>query len=157
MVPFYREPIDCRITIVGAIAQNKTASIGDQAAWMQIWGYIPEVYGSTGKDPNASPTELTIPRQHQQIDEVGLNSGDQRTNDEKAARITRGIRYLYDPALITPYQGYNPAAIAFRRDDAYFDSTTNGILPGHGDVGRVLPPLPRLPVCPGFVYYGEVR
>jgi hypothetical protein len=156
-VPFYREPIDCRITIVGAIAQNKTASIGDQAAWMQIWGFVPEVYGSTGKDPNTSPTEILIPRQHQQVDEVGLNSGDQRTNDEKAARITRGIRYLYDPALVTPYQGYNPGAIAFRRDDAYFDPTTNGILPGHSDVGRVLPPLPRLPVCPGFVYYGDVR
>lgn len=156
-MPFYRDPIDCRITIVGAIAQNRTASIGDQAAWMQIWGYIPEVYGSTGKNPNTSPTEVLIPRQHLYVDEVGLNSGDQRTNDEKAARITRGIRYLYDPALITPYQSYNPAAVAFRRDDAYYDSATNGILPGHTDVGRTLPPIPRLPVCPGFVYYGEVR
>lgn len=139
--PFYNEPIDCRITIVGAIAQNRTASIADQAAWMQLWGYIPEVMGSTGNS-QSSPNEMLIPSEHINVSEVGLNLIDNRTQAERDARITRGIRLLYDPALIAPFQGYDPAsAHPFRRDDH----------------GRVLPPIPRLPVCPGFVFSGEIR
>jgi hypothetical protein len=139
--PFYNEPIDCRITIVGAIAQNRTASIADQAAWMQLWGYIPEVMGSTGNTPN-STTEMRIPQEHINVGEVGLNPIDHRTQAERNARITRGLRLLYDPALIAPFQGYDPTnAHPFRHDDH----------------GRVLPPIPRLPVCPGFVFSGEIR
>jgi len=154
LMPYYGEPIDCRITIVGSISQNRTASVGDQAAWMQQWGYIPEVYGSTGKNPVASPTERMIPRQHLHVDELGLSSGDQRNSFEQAARISRGLRLIYDPNLATPYVGYSPANRSFRTDDAYF---VNSWPQPTKDVGRVLPPLPRLPVCPGFVYYGEVR
>jgi hypothetical protein len=152
--PFYGEPNDCRITIVGAISENKPASLADQAAWMQLWGYIPEVYGSTGANPPTPANERKIPVQHLYVGETGVNAPDQRTTDEKTARITRGIRFLYDPVLNAPYQGYDPAGRAFRTDDAYYNQANPT---GTKDVGRVLPPVPRLPVCPGYVYYGEVR
>jgi hypothetical protein len=148
--PFYNEPIDCRITIVGAISENRTAAVSDQAAWMTLWGYVPVSYGSTGYDPlNPNAPVQFIPDQHVRIYEVGgtAPAGDPRTLNEQNAGITRGLRFLYDPSLALPYQGYDaPAPLhagsaPFRRDD----------------YGRILPPLPRLPLCPGFVFYGEVR
>jgi hypothetical protein len=156
--PFYGEPIDCRITIVGAISENKTASAADQAAWMQMWGYIPRTYGSTGtypSPPNAG-NEREIPRPHLFVDEVGLTSQDQRTQAERNGNITRGIRFLYDPALVAPYQNYDPGQPGterpFRDDLANYDQ--NNIT---GFQRRTLPPIPRLPVCPGFVFRGEIR
>jgi hypothetical protein len=140
--PFHYQPIDCRITVIGAIAENRPAAIADQAAWMQLWGYIPEVYGSTGRDLAGVTTEQTIPTSHIRVRDAAdpnINAGnaDLRTQAERNARITRGLRIIYDPILNAPYYGPNAP---FRKDDA----------------GRTLPPVPRLPVCPGFVYYGEV-
>jgi len=158
--PFYGEPIDCRITVVGAIAENRTASIADQAAWMQLWGYIPEAYGSTGNEPGGAGTPILVPDEHRKVGEVGVTSSgdpDLRTQAEQNAQITRGIRFIYDPALAAPYAGYNP------------DSGTPYVSPNNtwlhtdagsfrqDDYGRILPPIPRLPVCPGFVFYGEVK
>ena len=54
-VPFHAEPIDCRVSIVGAISQNLPAPISRQAEWLQKWGWIPEWVGGTG---------LRIPWQH---------------------------------------------------------------------------------------------
>jgi hypothetical protein len=39
--PFYGEPLDIRITIEGAIAENFTAPLGDQTEWLRKWGWIP--------------------------------------------------------------------------------------------------------------------
>lgn len=153
--PFYGEPYDCRITIVGAVAENRTASIGDQAAWMRLWGYIPSVNGSTGKGPlggNPDP----VPDAHLKIDEVGgALTTDYRTTIEKNADITRGLRFLYDPLLRMPYAGYNPAG-----GQPLVLASWSHVMGGavrQDDYGRALPPLPRLPLCPGFVFYGEVR
>lgn len=144
MYPFYNEPIDVRITIVGAVSENKTASEGDQAAWMQLWGWIPQNYGSTGFSAS-SPQPIEVPKEHLWVGEVGNTPADYRSEAEKnyygSLGITRGIRFLYDPALYMPFAGYSPNGSAFRVDD----------------YGRVLPPVPRLPVCPNFVFFGEVR
>ncbi len=46
--PFYREPMDVRLTIYGTVAENLPAQIGDQGAWLEKWGWTPRFYGSTG-------------------------------------------------------------------------------------------------------------
>ncbi len=146
-MPFYGEPINCRITIVGAIAENRTASIAQQAAWMQLWGYMPEIYGSTGMYPTDPNRTRRIPTAHINIDELGGSSSDLRAPSERNyygqnIGLTRGLRFLYDPSLYAPYAGYNP---------------DNGQPYRQDDHGRILPPVPRLPVSPGFVFFGEVR
>jgi len=54
-IPFHAEPIDCKVTIVGAISQNLPAPISRQAEWLQKWGWIPKEIGGTG---------LLVPWQH---------------------------------------------------------------------------------------------
>jgi hypothetical protein len=54
--PFYGEPLDIRITIEGAIAENFTAPLGDQTEWLRKWGWIPKRYGSSN---------FEIPLEHQ--------------------------------------------------------------------------------------------
>jgi len=54
-VPFANEPIDCKVTLIGAISQNLPAPISRQAEWLQKWGWIPRDLGGTG---------LRIPWQH---------------------------------------------------------------------------------------------
>ncbi len=157
--PFYGEPIDCRITIVGAIAENRTAAIADQAAWMQLWGWIPQRYGSTGESPT-SPTPAEVPTEHLFATDVGMSVGngaadDHRANVERTAQITRGLRMIYDPALGAPYSGYNPNGGSVVRKGAWAHVARGSFR--QDDYGRTLPPLPRLPVCPGYVYFGEDR
>jgi hypothetical protein len=121
--PLYYQPIDCRITVVGAVSENLTASPADQAAWMQLWGYIPRVYGSSN---------ITVPDQHLKGEDIGASDG-----TDAGLPNVQGLRFLYDPMLQDPqYPGNGP----FLRVDPQ---------------NRPLPPLPCLPVCPGFVYYGE--
>ncbi len=162
--PFYNEPLDVRITIVGTVAENRTASIADQSAWMQLWGYINEVHGSTGVcPPNPDPTmEQRIPDQHIRVSEVGMGlPPDPRTVAEQNARITRGLRFIYDPFLHAPFRGYDPNAYnASQLDKVTGTGGWSNFVGGavrQDDYGRTLPPIPRLPVCPGFVFYGEVR
>lgn len=160
--PFYGEPFDCRITIVGAISENRTASIADQAAWMQLWGYIPQVYGSRGSEPpGPNPNnEQWIPDQHLFVSECGMPvpAIDPRTANEKNGRITRGLRFLYDPYLHAPYPGYNPGNVIAPLVGANgsWKVNVNGVS-RQDDHGRYLPPMPRLPVCPGYVFFGEIR
>lgn len=159
--PFYGEPYDCRITIVGAVAENQTAAPADQAAWMSLWGYIPDHHGSS---------TLGVPQAHACVSEVGGSTTDQRTNAERTfysnqnlgqGGITRGIRFLYDPALVAPYSGYVPAAPVWATDPRYLRNPnsswayTQGGTFRQDEYGRYLPPLPRLPVCPGFVFVGD--
>lgn len=53
--PFAGEPMDCKVTIVGAVSQNMPPPISRQGEWMQKWGWIPKEIGGTG---------LLIPWQH---------------------------------------------------------------------------------------------
>lgn len=64
-VPFYGEPLDVKISILGAISENLPAPISAQAEWLRKWGWIPRLIGSSGQriptshtsgfDPNVVP------------------------------------------------------------------------------------------------------
>jgi len=120
MYPFYYQPVDCRITIDGAVAENRTATIADQSAWMQLWGYIPRQDGSSN---------VTVPDAHVKGTDVGFNGG----VDEGMSNV-QGLRFLYDPVLWNPFL---PGTNTPVRQDIW---------------GRVLPPVPKLPVCPQIIY-----
>ena len=166
--PFYKQPLDVRITIAGAVAQNYTASSGDQAAWLSQWGYVPTQYGGTN---------LNIPDDHRMGHDMAVNNanwvvnynyaedrtGDYRTYPQKQQNISPGLRYVYDPSLSMPYlrptsiNTYasvavrNASALRFIARPAIVDAANNVVLPG---VIQTLPSMPRLPVCPGLLYYG---
>ena len=161
--PFYNEPTDVRLTIFGAISENYTASMGDQAAWMAKWGYIPAIYGSSS---------VTVPDDHLKVHDAKTalctyNNGEDRTTDfrtplEQNEKITRGLRYLYDPAFAMPYQHASdvnlttsPTAAAMRQNRALrykYTPITNWWPNG---IYQILPPTPRQPVCPGLLYFGD--
>ena len=128
--PFYQQPLDCRITVVGAVSENRTATSSDQAAWMQLWGYIPPYYGSS---------KIAIPDAHYSGRDVG-DAGANPAPVDGSGLPAQGIRFIYDAGLSTPFYNYNTANPAYRRDA----------------FGRTLPAVPRLPVCPGFIYNGDV-
>ncbi len=79
-VPFYGEPLDVKVTILGAISENMPAPMGQQAEWLRKWGWIPRKLGGTGLD---------IPRQHIP---AGASASD---------RYYPNLVLNYDPALAT--------------------------------------------------------
>lgn len=46
-IPFFGEPVDVRVSIVGAVAENMPPSMGEQTAWLRKWGWIPVKLGAT--------------------------------------------------------------------------------------------------------------
>ncbi len=166
--PFYGEPTDIRLTIFGAISENYTASMGDQAAWMAKWGYIPTNFGSLNFGSNTT----TIPDDHVGVHDAKTvlctyNNGEDRTTDfrtplEQQENITRGLRYLYDPAFAMPYQHATdvnlttaPTAASLRLSRALrykYTPVTNWWPNG---IYQILPPTPRQPVCPTLLYFGD--
>lgn len=48
-VPFYGEPLACRITMVGSISENMTAPMAMQTEWLKKWGWMPRRIGGTGR------------------------------------------------------------------------------------------------------------
>jgi hypothetical protein len=160
--PFYGEPTDVRLTIFGAISENYTASMGDQAAWMAKWGYIPTIYGSS---------TTTIPDDHLAVHDAKTalctyNNGEDRTTDfrtllEQKENITRGLRYLYDPAFSMPYQHASDVKLttggttATRQARALRSKYTPPTLWWPNGIYQILPPTPRQPVCPGLLYFGD--
>lgn len=134
LYPFYGDPLDVRITVVGSITENTTASAADQSAWMNKWGWIPATYGSSG---------VSVPKEHLDVSDVGISATtDLRTPAEQSDNITRGLLYIYDPVLAEPYETLNP----------------NGgqpIRPDPNNPNLALPPVPKLPVAPGLLYFGR--
>lgn len=47
--PFYGEPIDVRIQIVGSVAENMPPPMSVQEQWLTKWGSIPAEQGASGK------------------------------------------------------------------------------------------------------------
>jgi hypothetical protein len=125
--PFYGEPLDVRIQVIGSVSQNMTVPMSVKAEWLRKWGWIPEFHGSSG---------TSIPAAHMR--------GITPTN---ADDVFPNLTITYDPVLATGRQnGFvtpnNEASSPILRTDDY---------------GRPLPPLPRLPVSPTLAYFGEVR
>ncbi|HZT43009.1 MAG TPA: hypothetical protein VFA07_12650 [Chthonomonadaceae bacterium] len=181
LYPFFGEPMDVRITIYGAVAENYTASQGDQTAWLEHWGYIPAIYGSTFADTTPPYVPQYVPDDHLLVhDPANYNPAEDRTQNfrtpqEVSDSITRGLRFEYDPALAMPYAEtiQNGAVVGGPTDPGItnfanrfqwalrfierpavispYDNKTV-VLP---EFRQALPPLPRLPVCPGLLYYGD--
>ena len=126
--PFYGEPLDIQITIEGAIAENFTARLGDQTEWLRKWGWIPREYGNSG---------VEIPRAHQRYFHDGANR-----------RYAVNLLMRYDPIFRDPRVSNLPLRTAY---------TANPADPMYAHPGNILPPLPRLPICPSPIFVGEIR
>lgn len=112
--PYFGQPLDIRVIVDGAVAENVPAQIGDVEEWMTKWGRIPAKYGSSDA-PTAHPGE--------------------------------GFTMLYDDHAGWPLQ--DPANTA--------TDLANASLPIRTDsFGRTLPFVPRLPVCGGLIYVGDI-
>jgi hypothetical protein len=125
--PFYGEPLDIRITIEGAIAENFTAPLGDQTEWLRKWGWIPKRYGS-------SNFEIPLEHQAESHDEAGQYA---------AGQYAVNLLMRYDPI----FRNLSPLRVAY----------TPAQDPSGQHPGRLLPPIPRLPVCPKPIYAGDIR
>lgn len=127
--PFYAEPIDVKITIIGGVSENLPPQQADQNAWLQRWGWIPSQYGAS---------EQYIPDQHYARDSGG--------NPIFTTDYAPNLSISYDPLLITGRVGgsmdYTDPLAPPLRTDAY---------------GRSLPPMPKLPVSTRIFYFGEVN
>jgi hypothetical protein len=122
--PFYGEPLDVRVTIIGSVSENMPASIAQQAEWLKKWGWIPRELGATGQ---------LIPWSH-------VPSGYDIGSGGK--RYVPNLVISYDPVFATGRtSGFDPTGSYVRTDD----------------LGRSLPPMPRLPVSPTLSYFGEVN
>ncbi len=127
--PFYAEPIDVKITIVGAVSENLPPQQADQNEWLQHWGWIPSQYGAS---------QQYIPDQHYQHDAGG---NPMFTND-----YAPNLTINYDPVLISG------------RVNGSMDYTNVNAPPLRMDgFGRTLPPMPKLPVSTKIFYFGEVN
>jgi hypothetical protein len=126
--PFYGEPLDIRITIEGAIAENYTARVGDQTEWLRKWGWIPREYGNSGEE---------IPISHRRYFHDGNNG-----------RYAVNLLMRYDPIFRNPVVGGQPIRTAY---------TANPADPLYAHPGNILPPIPRLPVCPNPIFAGDIR
>jgi hypothetical protein len=137
--------MDIRISFFGSVTENVPAQAGDQAAWLEKWGWVPRYQGSTGLSDAAAlggssgdpvPTQATV------HGPTGALGGTQNPNNT-TEQLGNGIRYEFDDRAILPYARNATGAIQYDqpiRQDAY---------------GRTLPLVPRLPVSQGLLFYGE--
>lgn len=135
--PFYGDPLDIRITIEGAICENLPASLNDQTEWLRHWGWIPRSYGSSSYE---------IPALHRDFG----NQRDYYFHDRESPNPQYAINLLlrYDPHLRYPFDNSDPPQPL--RKASFTD-------PSGEHPGRILPLLPRMPVCPKPIYVGELR
>jgi hypothetical protein len=101
--------------------------------------------GEVGPDPANNPVDNRHPMEQNAYD----------PNGNPPVGLSRGIRYLYDPALSAPYPGYAPGQGTLYNATgwAHYDGGSFR----QDNFGRTLPALPRLPVSTGYVFYGEIR
>lgn len=135
--PFFGEPLNVRVSILGAISENMPAPIADKAAWQRLWGWMPRYIGGSGNPTATSATGMTsLPTQHIPVGwnmDFAFGAVDPTLN-----RYVPNFAVTYDPMLsLGSADGRNPVR-------------TNAD-------GWALPPMPRLPVSPTLAYFGEVN
>lgn len=132
-VPFYGEPLDVRVQIVGSVSHNMPLPASFQAEWLKKWGWIPRHIGAWYRFNGQNRTPVLIPKTH----------------------VPNGYNILgadlWVPNLITIYD----PNLATGRIDGYAGSAANPYV-RVDSFGRPLPPMPRLPVSPTLAYFGEV-
>ena len=138
LFPFYKEPMDIRITFFGAITENLPAEIGDQGAWLEKWGWVPDYYGSAGLAGIVDQGNNLLPTAHGRS---GLYKG-------PGAQGGNGIVYDFDERAIAPYYQDATGRFGPLRPNPNFAN-----LPAFQQ--EPLPITPRLPVAPGLLYYGQ--
>lgn len=127
-VPFYGEPLDVRISVEGAVAENMPPPVAQQAEWLRKWGWIPDTLGATG---------TSIPDSHRRG--LAVQNG----------AVVPNLTFSYDPVLGT---GRNQGLRLIGDPN---DLDNYGVR--SDDYGRPLPALPRLPVSPALAYFGDRR
>ena len=128
LFPFYGQPIDMKITVAGAVAENLPANIADQSAWMLKWGWIPKVHGTPSGVTAGTLSGDQIPTSHTATTAVAVT-------DEPGL----GLSIQYDPMLGSASISTG-GGTRYVRLDPY---------------GRPLPYAPNLPVSPDLLYSGQ--
>lgn len=143
--PFYRQPLDVGLTIYGAVSENIPASIGDNSAWMEKWGWIPPVHGNS-----ADAVHLARAYRAYLDPEVVTMAAPVPALDDQPRR---GLHFVYDPQLSAPWT-VDPWDTA-----TAWDPLTEATYPDkalrYDEYGRTLPATPRLPVSTQTLYVGE--
>ncbi len=92
-VPFYGEPLNMRVSILGAVSENMPQPISVQAAWQRKWGWMPDELGASGR---------RLPSQHVPI---GTNLA--------ATPYVPNVVISYDPTLaLASVDGVNPVRVS---------------------------------------------
>lgn len=130
--PFYGEPLDVRVVVVGSVSENMPPPISQQAEWIRNWGWIPRVQGA---ERTGAGTDREIPLSH----------FPDRANPGANPDYVPNLLITYDPALATARPvGFDRGA----NGNAYIRVNANG---------QSLAPIPKLPVSPTLSYFGEVN
>ncbi len=144
--PFYGEPIDVKINIVGSIAENMPPAISAQSEWMKKWGWMPT------KQPGAYNTTTGAQSY------IPVNHVSAWTKANPAARpFTSNLTITYDTSLATGRVG---GAFGFdAAADASNPANVNAMIRTTrlNGVTYQLPPMPRLPVSPTLAFFGESK
>ena len=139
--PFYAEPADIKINIVGSIAENMAPPLAQQAEWQKKWGWIPTK--QAGVFNGATGASRFIPVSH---------VSDWTKANPAARPFTENLIVSYDPMLATGRaDGFSTnTPLNDPVNPAIRTTTINGVT-------HQLPPMPRLPVSPTLAFFGEVK
>jgi hypothetical protein len=148
--PFYGEPIDVRISILGSVAENLPPVMSQQSEWLKKWGWIP--VKQAGVFNGATGVPRNIPYSH-------ISSFTKASDAQipfNPSPFTSNLTITYDPVLATGRAkgfGFDTPALAADPTSAnpmIRTSTMNGVT-------YALAPMPRLPVSPTLAYFGEIK
>lgn len=144
--PFYGEPIDVRVDIVGSVAENMPPPIAQQSEWLKKWGWIPTKLAGSYHASTGAPRYIPV---NHVSDWTKANAG--------ARPFTSNLTISYDPSLATGRVG---GAFGFdSTNDASNPTNANAMIrtSKFNGVTYQLPPMPRLPVSPTLAFFGEVK
>ena len=143
-VPFFGEPLNCRVSIIGSVSENMPVPMSERAEWLKKWGWMPRFIGGAGGSGNPSDPPVTTLNEIQMLPVQHVPNGwplDTGTGapDNTNARFVPNLSFTYDPVFaVGSANGVDPIR---RSDDGLW----------------TLPPMPRLPVSPTLAYFGEVN